>query len=563
MTRSVACLLVLAAIVATPSFAAGNSGSISGYVKNSAGIPQMGASVQIFGSGNTPATTVFTDAAGFFAAATLASGTYQVRVSAPSFLPALRENVSIHSGANMVVNVTLNTLYEAIQFAPARRQVGTDEEDWKYTLRNMANRPVLRILDEGPTVVTQSEHDDNKVLRARVAFIAGSEAEGSSGAAGSTVFDVETSMFSSGKLNVNGNLNYNGESSPATVLRAAYSKELPNGSRPEIALTARRFALPFDGHANATLDAIAISASDEFNFFDFADVKLGTEYQTIQMLGREDAFKPFASLDLHFGPDTVISYDYATSQPNMRAAKGFDTAPADLSESGPHMSLQNFNMTLERARHHEVGVTRHLGKKTTLAAAFFDDSIDNPALIGVGDPDTSSGAFLPDLYSGTFTFTGRSFHTDGVRFAAQRKIADITTTLDYAYGGALEVVANTSADNAYQSMTKVNRHTVGCKVAGSVPVTHTRWIASYRWTSGPAVTPVDQFNASIGQADPYMNVFVRQPVPTLGFLPKMEALVDVRNLLAQGYTPIIGSDGHMLYLVQSARAVRGGVSFSF
>jgi hypothetical protein len=63
--------------------------------------------------------------------------------------------------------------------------------------------------------------------------------------------------------------------------------------------------------------------------------------------------------------------------------------------------------------------------------------------------------------------------------------------------------------------------------------------------------------------DPYMNIFVRQPMPSWGFLPKMEALVDVRNLLAQGYTPVIGSDGRMMYLVQTARAVRGGVSFSF
>ena len=36
-----------------------------------------------------------------------------------------------------------------------------------------------------------------------------------------------------------------------------------------------------------------------------------------------------------------------------------------------------------------------------------------------------------------------------------------------------------------------------------------------------------------------------------------------RNLLAQGYVPVIGSDGHTLYLVQSARSVRGGVAFVF
>jgi hypothetical protein len=43
----------------------------------------------------------------------------------------------------------------------------------------------------------------------------------------------------------------------------------------------------------------------------------------------------------------------------------------------------------------------------------------------------------------------------------------------------------------------------------------------------------------------------------------MEFLIDLRNLLAQGYVPVMGQDGHTLYLVQSARAVRSGVAFSF
>jgi hypothetical protein len=563
MTRNVAWLLLLATI-AVPAFAGSNSGSVSGYVKNSAGVPQMGAVVELFTTGTTPAATLFTDPSGFFSASSLAAGIYHVKVTAPSFLPVLRENVNIRTGANMVVNVTLNTLYEAIQLAPARRQPGQDQDDWKWALRTMGNRPILRILDDGPVVVSKSEGDNDKILRARVAFIAGSEAEGSGGAAGNTVFDLETSMFSSGTLDLNGNLAYNGESSPASVVRATYKRDLPNGSKAELSMTARRFALPFDGTLPTAMQAIAFSASDDFTLFDFAEVKLGSEYQSIQMFEREDAVKPFGNVDLHLGPDTILAYGYATTQPTMREAKGFDTAPADLSESGPRMSMINFNPMLERARHQEVSLTRHAGSKTTLGAAVFSDSISNPAINGVGEPDTTGGAFLPDLYAGTFTYTGRSFRSNGLRVLAQRKVLnDLTTTVDYSYGGTLDLPANSAVDAAHDSMQQVKRHTIGCKVAGNIPVTHTRWIASYRWSSGPALVPIDSFNASVGQMDPYMNIFVRQPMPSWGFLPKMEALVDVRNLLAQGYTPVIGSDGRMMYLVQTARAVRGGVSFSF
>ena len=41
------------------------------------------------------------------------------------------------------------------------------------------------------------------------------------------------------------------------------------------------------------------------------------------------------------------------------------------------------------------------------------------------------------------------------------------------------------------------------------------------------------------------------------------SIVDLRNLLAQGYIPVVAQDGQTVYLVQSARSVRGGVAFSF
>jgi hypothetical protein len=72
------------------------------------------------------------------------------------------------------------------------------------------------------------------------------------------------------------------------------------------------------------------------------------------------------------------------------------------------------------------------------------------------------------------------------------------------------------------------------------------------------------FNSSAGQSDAYLNVFLRQPLPGFSFLPlHMEAMLDLRNLLAQGYVPVMGQDGRTVYLVQSARAIRGGVAFIF
>ena len=50
----------------------------------------------------------------------LLPGTYSVKVSAPSFLPTLREKIGVHAGAKLMVNITLTTLFEAIQLVPLR-----------------------------------------------------------------------------------------------------------------------------------------------------------------------------------------------------------------------------------------------------------------------------------------------------------------------------------------------------------------------------------------------------------------------------------------------------------
>jgi hypothetical protein len=148
----------------------------------------------------------------------------------------------------------------------------------------------------------------------------------------------------------------------------------------------------------------------------------------------------------------------------------------------------------------------------------------------------------------------------------ERKFAtDLTATLDYAYGGVLDLSKpDVELRDARQWITTQRRHALAAKLSGTLPGSHARWIASYRWVNGQALTPVDMFNSSPGQSDPFLNVFIRQPIPTLGFLPAhMEALVDLRNLLAQGYVPVMGQDGQTVYLVQAARSVRGGVTITF
>ncbi len=548
-----------------PVLAAERPGAISGYVRNVTGNPQMGAVVEILGAADHTF-TVFTDGAGYYAATGLLPGLYTLKVTAPSFLPALREKVGLRPGASINVNVTLNTLLGVMQLGPIRSL--PDDDDWKWTLRSVANRPILRVFDD-PTLAADKKpvHE----LTGTLSFFSGSTADGyGSGSDMSTGFNLERSVFSGSRLALSGNVGYGqGESLPAAALRLGYSRKLDDGSEPSLAFTMRRFAPSDPNLHNAALQALAFSAGDEFSVGDILELKFGSELQSIQFLGRVTAFRPHLSADLHLSPNTVLEYAYSTSRPDLRGddQKGFDSSPADLSETNPRVSLLNYTTKVEHAHHQELSLSRRIGKNSIQVAAY-SDRVTNPALTGLGNVTAAGGYLLPDVSSGTFSYAGANLDTNGMRVVLEHKFSnDLSATLDYAFGGVLDLArpdVSLQDAQAQGSIISQRRHAVAAKLSGTASRTHTRWIASYRWVNGSAITPVDLFNASPGQSDPFLNLFIRQPLPNMGFLTgHVEAIIDIRNLLAQGYVPVLGQDGQTVYLVQSARSVRGGVAFTF
>ena len=575
MTRKLGCFLVV--LLAWAPLHAASVGAIAGYIKDSSGTPQMGAVVEVFVSAAKVGTTVFTDSRGYYLANNLPAGTYQVKVTATSFLPSLRENVLLRSGAHLIVNLTVNTLADALKLMPVRRSDADEPDDWHWTLRSAANRPILRLekdkdsssSDNSSMVVvsrTKSERGANQLpVKASVAFIAGAEA-GGFGSAGdvTTAFALEKSLFSSGTLSFNGNI---GASSgdPTGVLRASYAHNIGDSSRPTFTVTYRHFAAPGVAVQNSPYAAIEMSSSDSTTIAGFIDLNYGADLNSLEFANRIIALRPHGSVDVHLSPNMVVEYRYATSEPDTRASKGFDSAPADLSESGPRMALLNGQPQVERAAHHEVSVSRRMGNTSVQLAAFYDH-VQNAVLTGAGDPSSYSDDVLPDVYSGTFSYGySPGVKSTGARLVVERKINDdLTATVDYSTGQA--IVADSAADwqALAQAMSASRQHSVGTKIYGHIPSTGTRWIASYKWTSGNTLSAVDAFNAGPGQTDPYLSVFIRQPIPGTSFIPaKMDALLDLRNLLAQGYVPVMGQDGRTVYMVQSARSLRGGLAFTF
>ena len=135
-------LLALFALASVPLRAA-MPGSVSGVVRDSSGVPQIGAVVQLLRSDMTVIAAVYTGSKGEFTFKDIFPGKYAVKAMGASFLPSLRENVRVRT--NTVVNLTMNTLYEVMQWLPTEpRSVNAKKDDWEdASLRSQSSSAAL------------------------------------------------------------------------------------------------------------------------------------------------------------------------------------------------------------------------------------------------------------------------------------------------------------------------------------------------------------------------------------------------------------------------------------
>ncbi len=154
-------LLLAIALVLIPSAKAADGAGIAGIVRDAQGVAQMGALVQVLGANAVTVKTAFTDQRGRYSITNLAPGKYVLRASATMFVPVTRSNLQLRMGARAVVNLTLATLFDSASWLPAeRRRADESSDDWKWTLRSTASRPILRIVEDGTLIEVSSSADE-------------------------------------------------------------------------------------------------------------------------------------------------------------------------------------------------------------------------------------------------------------------------------------------------------------------------------------------------------------------------------------------------------------------
>ncbi len=557
-------LALFAALIAfgSASSQAATQLTISGLVSDSAGVPQIGAAVELLRPDMSVIATVYTSSKGRFSFPSVLPGKYAIKAMGTSFLPSLRENVRVRTST--VVNLTLNTLYEVMEWLPAEpRNSNSKQDDWKWTLRSAANRPLLRWLEDGPLVVVSDRSGAHPRLKAR---LMATGREGTFGENGERI-TAETQTTPSDSRELLAQVEFEPTSNAGMESMLGFRQELGYAGSVE-SVAAIAIHPEIEGAGAEGLDEAAFRTSQAIRMGDEFEAEAGAE-QVVARGGQQSpgtviAALPFVSAGWRQG-DSTVRYRMTTIVPALHSDHA-DNATALL----PAVSVHNGNLAFERGLHQEIGWQRTTDS-SGVAFLFYADQLENPVLeamahltAGAGS-EVSSNALI-DRSSGVIRAAGPGFSTAGFLATAEHRLpGDNRIRLSFGNGSALVMPAarRPMPFAAMLASARPRRAAMySISLSGILDGTGTRWYASYRWQPDDTVTPVARFSTDAAQ--PFFNVHLRQPVNCLRENGRsLDVLLDVHNLLAQGFRPLVLTDGSLLMFAQDQRSISGGLAFTF
>jgi hypothetical protein len=558
-------LLVL--LAALPLRAAPKSGKIAGVVVDPDGTPQLGASVLISSEELLGASPVelFTNGRGQFTAAMLPSGFYSVKVTLAGFLPSIEQHIQVTDERTILVQIVLGSLFSSLdkmRHDPAQ-QVPSDE--WNWVLRtSAATRPVLRYSeDQLAYEAAQIEHENSGFQpgEGRLDLTSGSDHPGSvSNLADSpsTAFAYDWQLGAHGQLLMAGQFSYDG-ATPAGGFATVW---VPSGNLNEGSVTSLLVRESRVGGDGPSFHGARLAHDSQFAVGERVSIRYGAEFLMADLGGgTTESVRPRAEVAVRIAEGWMASASVSSRpwQDSASAPNGLQTAINSL-DMLPTLLLSNGRPVLEGGLHEEIAIEHALSKKSDIAAAVFHDYSGQTAVFGRGA--ISGPDFLTDPYENVFAYDAGVSSSTGFRVAYCRSVNDnLKFTVLYAYGGALAYNPVSGAESLRDQLSTRYRQSLGGRATATIPRTHTKIATSYKWINGQVVSHQDLYGESMYRIDPYLSLEVRQPLPS--FIPGHGvALVDVGNLLAQGYVPLATGDGNIV-LVAAYRYVRGGFSFQF
>ncbi len=571
----IAILTVIVLTVSVRGWAAPPA-AVSGVVRDAQGIAQMGALVQVTGPGSTTIGTAFTDLHGRYLISNLLPGKYEVRASAALFVPALKSNLQLRSGMRSIVNLTMSAIFDTAAWLPAeRRKADEPQDDWSWTLRSVANKPILRVFDENGDVVMVSSSASEQAKPADKARAGVSSGDGSFGNGGiHNIFEVDRAMPDGSDVKLRADLGaQTGPSlrAPSTSVQVGYQRRFGFAGEGRMVMSLQSHPELVGTNGVAGLDAVQLSSSEKTQLGDAVDLEVGGTVYVVRNADYAMASRPFLKITAHPTSNWNVGYRMATSR-DLQSHGGLDAVELEL----PVGVMEQGRMRTESGLHQEVSLGRKAGKGL-VQVSYYNDNVRRMMLAGSGElamgdmtaaaaPGSMANGVVADTATDTFRLLGAGYKSQGISLLMTEPITPgLWVAVEYSTGNALAAPEGKEPMHLVSASSELKPKagqsaTVALK--GRVIHSQTQVRASYRWQPEEMVTAVNPYAAFSDQA--YLSFLIRQPIRLGRVLPNgLEATVDITNLLEQGYRPVLSKDGRTLYLTQTPRMIQAGLAFNF
>ncbi len=591
--------LLLSAFIATagPAKAATLSlvvtGNLVGSVLDSAGTPQIGATVQLLNKYERVLAKAITSSDGRFVFAGLPLDNYAVRVSQPSFLPAFRDKITVKPGQDSYLQIHMATLFSNIQVS-YRIPAGTMTNDWKWALRtSTATRPVTRYLPELRPKQEKAPAERNQIFsdtHAMLRLNGGDSGFLDTGSATSdlgSIFALSTNVLGKNQFQIAGSLGQGSDLLPsARGLSAVYQRRTDGGvmNTPEVTLAVlqiNRFGLPLSGPGMVA--GLRIMSLDLYQISDPLDslhLEYGASAQSVSYAQQSTRMSPFARATLSISSNTelIAAYSDGALPDALAMHSPLQSAADSLSPSNelsdavsalgrmPLMTSHNDRLVLQRTQTYELGFNRQVGSRTYALSGFHENVWDGQLTLSGDTSYVNQGNLLFDGTSKTSSYDIGNYSRFGFAGSVTQRITD-NSDFGLAFGrmGGLSTADSGHMFDSLQPSFHMGLHDVaGAKFRASIPASGTRFTAGYGWIDSKTFVPTHMFVTQSNIVSPGLNFGFEQPIPSpFGLAGHLELTADLRNLLAQGYIPVGANGASQILVVQAPRAIRGGLNFTF
>ena len=554
--------------------------ALGGVVRDPQGTPELGALVELLGPSALVVAHTYTDDHGRYVLSSLVPGHYQLRSTAAFLRPALRKDVRLTAGGRTLANLTMGALFEAGDWFPVeRRPAGEPADNWRWTLRSTAERPLLRLVgsDESdpanPTRPTEEQDEDarsdadaagTRRLQGKISILegaAGFEQDGwrqvvslNRQEANGAVELLQTSLGHSSEGP------RGGSGADTFTLQAGYQQSQPI-THSQFRAVASLASYPEIGSARSDgLQAINLATGERIVLGDIVTIDAGTLLSAERLVATHLSSSPFFRAEVHPSSTLAVMYRFAGSRSTQRLEDLGETAPDPL----PLANAQG--RPLGNVASHQQIALAHQTEHDSEMISIYQDGFAAGFVEGAGLSGLGELAGLPvteNRGNGTFVAALGGYRARGLGGSWTRSLnSSLKTTVQADLGTTLQArSAELSLMQLQSGLIACLRPAISADLGGSVQRTATTFDIGYRWQPAKTMAAINSFEVPANQA--YLNLRLKQSLWRGDRLRGVSAVLEASNLLEEGYQPVMGPDGKTLFLAQIPKSLQAGLVFSF